>query len=275
MKMLLVLLLCVMLLFCGCAKVDDGADAVPPITDSAASSETTESENGDISSGEPEHENSAGEENVTTGDSESEDIVGEENNSTEDSEFLDKYHEGVSLVAPSHLYPFVLVPGKEDMFEEAWGTYEQVEGYMYVKNMKTNEIIQLSEEPVIPAFFDTSKYVYCITEGNQLVQVDYTGELWQVLYDAQYGDLADVKYRFEKLFFLDGEYLCLYDLAEKGTVPLRHVPGATRVIACPDGTLLIRNKNKEYFAYNYQTDEFRAVPDEYEVNALISGRTTE
>ena len=176
------------------------------------------------------------------------------------------------LVAPNHLYPFVLTSAKEDMFEEAWGTYEKKEGYLYVKNRDTNEIIQISDEPVYPVIFDTTEFIYCITEDNQLIQADYTGELWRVLYEAQYGDLASIKYRTEKLYYIDGEYVCLYDLSQKTAVPLRLVPGITRIIPCADGTLVLRNKNKEYFAYDYRSNSFRAVLDEYELNALISGK---
>ena len=176
------------------------------------------------------------------------------------------------MIAPDPLYPFVLDSGKEDMFEEAWGTYEKKEGYLYVKNMDTNEIVQISDEPIYPVFFDTKDFIYCITEDNQLVQADYTGELWRVLHEARYGDLANITYRTGKLYFIDGEYVCLYDLSQKTAVPLRLVPGITRIIPCADGTLVLRNKNKEYFAYDYRSDNFRAVLDEYELDALISGK---
>ena len=190
--------------------------------------------------------------------------------STENAELEKFIQEAEYAVAPEHLFPFVLVPDKEELFDDAWGTYEEVEGYMYVKNLETKEIVQISDEPVYPVFDDTAEHLYFITEDNQLVQTDYTGRLWQVLYEAEYGDLASVWYRSGNLFFLDGEYICKHDLADKLTVPLKMVPDVVLVYPCADGTLLLRKENKEYFAYDYQTRSMSTVLDEYETNALLS-----
>lgn len=191
--------------------------------------------------------------------------------STEDLEFEEFANDASYMVAPEPWHPFVLVPQNEYLLENAWGTYEEVDGFLYVKNMNTMEIIQISDKPMQPALFDTKEYMYCITEDNQLIQADYTGEYWRVLYEAQYGDLAAVWYRTGKLYFIDGEHVCIYELARNIAVPLKIVPGVVSVYPCPDGTLLLRNQYNEDIAYDYRANSLRVVTDECEVDALISG----
>ena len=190
--------------------------------------------------------------------------------STEDLQLDKRISEAEYALAPEPLYPFVLVPGMEELFEDAWGIYAEVEGYMYVKNLETKEIVQISDEPVYPVFEDTLEHLYFITEDNQLVQTDYTGELWQVLYEAEYGTLASVRYLSGNLFFLDGEYVYKFDLANKLAVPLRMVPDAVSVYPCADGSLLLRDQDNNYMVYNLQTKNFSTGLTEYEANALRS-----
>ena len=56
--------------------------------------------------------------------------------STEDLEFEEFANDASYMVAPEPWHPFVLVPQNEYLLENAWGTYEEVDGFLYVKNMK-------------------------------------------------------------------------------------------------------------------------------------------
>ena len=97
-------------------------------------------------------------------------VFADDHISTEDMEFEELVSAEEYALAPEPLYPFVLVPSKEYMFDDAWGTYEEIEGFSAIA---TNETIAKNDSKLSIPLYVNKK------DGEDVVDVDVAIDNWK------------------------------------------------------------------------------------------------
>ena len=98
------------------------------------------------------------------------------------------------------------------------------EGYPYVYEIAKKEPYLLASQRV--KYLQTAKFaVYCATEKDRVIAIDYSGQILNELYPGLYGGIAGLEVWQNTLFILDGDRVIRYNTEDN----------TFRVIAqCPD-----------------------------------------
>ena len=177
-------------------------------------------------------------------------------------------------IAPDDLFPFVFSDGSDFAWyrENVVGESDCVSGYLYVKDMKTGQITQILEEPV-SRFRETQDYLYCVTADQKLICTDYTGSIYIHLYGAMYGDIKWLDYYANSLYFVDGEHVIKYSIADGTAATLIEQAGIETVYPFAVDQLLLTTDMDETIYLNIETGETCALETEAEINEVLTGYT--
>lgn len=177
-------------------------------------------------------------------------------------------------IAPDDLFPFVFSDGPDFAWyrENVVGESDCVSGYLYVKDMKTGQITQILEEPV-SRFRETQDYLYCVTADQKLICTDYTGSIYIHLYDAMYGDIKWLDYYANSLYFVDGEHVIKYSIADGTAATLIEQAGIETVYPFAVDQLLLTTDMDETIYFNIETGEMSVLETEAEIDEVLTGYT--
>lgn len=159
--------------------------------------------------------------------------------------------------APSHLYPFVYSE-TNDLQNIELGPNDCVDGYLYVKNRNTGEILQILDEPIL-AITETKNALYCITEDSRIIKTDYTGETYELLYPASSNRLSCLDYYNGALYFMDGNCVQKIDLSTGESITLFQQEGMALVFPYADTKLLIYMQEGDPISYDPATGECKVL----------------
>lgn len=159
--------------------------------------------------------------------------------------------------APRHLYPFVYSETSA-LQNLTLGPTDCVDGYLYVKNNNTGEILQILDEPIL-AITVTKSALYCITEDSRIIKTDYTGETYELLYPASGNSLSSLEYYNGALYFLDGNRVQKMDLSTGETITLYQQAGIASVLPYADTKLIIHMQEGDPISYDTATGEYKVL----------------
>ena len=172
-------------------------------------------------------------------------------------------------IAPLHLYPFIYSEDDNfSFFREIIGPCNCIPGYLYVKNLITNEIVQLWDEPV-SELVDTADFVFCITANNKIIQVDYTGTYSKVLHSSS-TPLSSIIHFNTSVYFIDNYSVMRYNLSNRSIESLLHEDGITSVFPYASNLLLLESNTTKQFTFNCITGKRSAELCDHDVAALLS-----
>lgn len=172
-------------------------------------------------------------------------------------------------ISPLHLFAFIY--SEDDSFSfyrEFIGPCECVPGYLYVKNLNTDEITQLWTEPV-SELVDTANYVFFVTHDNKLMQTDYTGTKQSLLYEATHGSLFSIIHYNDAVYFIDGIKIMRYDLSTNRVVTLLEKEDLTSVFPYNGHHLIIEDSNNQQFTFDSTLNKLELINNENDVERLL------
>lgn len=134
------------------------------------------------------------------------------------------------------VYPIHYVEPLIELYADKLGTFNGQEGFLYLYNEDTKEIIQLSDD-TYETVCDLIGHVFFSSNGGQLTHyVEDTGERY-ALYTAKNGIIRAIDYFNDSnnpiLYFLDGPNLIRYDLLTGETSEVGVFNDATTVVVSP------------------------------------------
>lgn len=187
--------------------------------------------------------------------------------STEDFTTLDDF--GYS---PESLYPFVYRLSDDwTFFREYIGPCDCEEGYLYVQDLTTKEIIQVLDVPVTN-FTETEDSLYCIV-GNKIIKTDYVGRTYTELFTSD-SAISSLEFYNNKLYFLNGNDVTTYNLASNSTAVLLQDTTAAVVMPLPGNKLLLRESNEECSIYHIASRSYTVLTGENAVAEYLDVTNT-
>lgn len=92
-----------------------------------------------------------------------------------------------------------------------------------MKDHFEDKIWKVLEQPV-SMFRETSDTIYCIISEKSIVQVDYFGNNFTVLYEANYA-LDNLELLDNSLYFIENEHIMVLNLETREARPICYCPG--------------------------------------------------
>lgn len=173
-------------------------------------------------------------------------------------------HPEIDFDGPMVFYPFVYTeePGWAWARELIGDCSVCVPGYLYLQDLTTKEITQIIEDPV-DMFCSDHEILYCLVNGNSIVQTNYWGEDKTVLYTAQYGNLATLEHWADTLLFSDGEHVIRFDLMTSSWEDYGIFVGITDIYLGEDDSFVwINSEGVEYTRQADGHDEVVYLPED-------------
>lgn len=175
-------------------------------------------------------------------------------------------------IAPEHLYPFVYTLSDSfDFFREyVIGPNNCVPGYLYVKD-KNSGIITKIYDKQIQSFTETNDFLYCITDDNAIIKLDYSGQSYELLYPASETQLTSLEYYNGGLYFLEGDKVKLYNLATSESQTLFEHSGLLSVFPYNNDQLHLEVSDSNPIIYSISTCQLTVLTDEYGIEQIFGG----
>ena len=179
-------------------------------------------------------------------------------------------------MAPSNLFPFIY--SEDGDFEwfvvNVIGPNSCEQGYLYVKNLDTSEIVQILDQPV-ESFRETHDYLYCVTDDMEIIQVDYSGQQPMVIRTASTEDILSLDYYNDNLYFVVDNQVHQYNLVTRIETVLVEYDNIISIYPYADNFLIMRNSDAEMYNVDITTGEVVLLAGETEVNELVHSNVFE
>ena len=174
----------------------------------------------------------------------------------------------IDCLAPDTLFPFIYSDSEDWQFWRDYiGDCDCDDGYLYVKDKTTGEIVQILPEKVL-CFRETQEFLYCVTEDNLIKQVDYNGENAEVLYEASFGVLSELEYHAVNLFFIDGEYIVRFCLYTNEADVVADSSGIVSIYPYDMDKLLLTTENETYLVCDLVSGTLAVMEDQNEAENI-------
>lgn len=174
-------------------------------------------------------------------------------------------------IAPGHLYPFVYTESESwSWFRSQLIPHDYVPGYLYVENSRTNSVSQILDEQVI-IFTETTNYLYCITQDGRIVQTDYEGGLYKVLYTYTRGSHPCIEYQDGRIVFMDGSHVIIMDAETGDWQDVGEAPGMAQLHPASENYLLMKDPDGKFYGFDIRNGEIIALTTNAMIDDLLDG----
>lgn len=151
-------------------------------------------------------------------------------------------------------YPFVY--SEEEGFawvEELIGDCSScLPGYLYVQKLSTGERWQVLDQPV-DLFRSSGETLYCIVDGSDILQTNYWGQAPIALYNAAYGNIDNLEFLDDKLYFSDADRVICLDLHNHNSEELAVCDGITFLFPLSANAFVWSGIADETYRHNIDT----------------------
>lgn len=151
------------------------------------------------------------------------------------------------------------------------------DGYLYTKKWETGEITQLLNEKV-KVVRESLSYVFCITENNAFLRVNYVGGRdVQLIYQAVDSEITLLSSNRNIYLFVEGNHVIKYDALTQTLSPAAVCDRITSVYPLSDTTFTWENEGGERFIHDISanTDQLILSDAEYDNLFLASDTSNE
>lgn len=168
---------------------------------------------------------------------------------------------------------FAFVYNEEAWLNEYLGENECIPGYLYVEDKYTEEIRLLTTESV-KILRDTPNAVFCVMTDERIVQMDYSGQSMETIYQASRGDITYCERLDNQLCFVEGDYIICLDLTTLGVHVVLEHENITQAFLHTADLIIWREGSAQYYLYN-RTTNMNTPLSEYELRDMTSTSITE
>lgn len=174
------------------------------------------------------------------------------------------------LRAPDGYLPFIY--RDDGSLDDVVGDNACWPGYLYVKNLATEELMLVTNVPV-RAFKATLFYLYCLTDNNRILQVSYIDGKMECLYVGNNGTISSMDFFENQVFFVEDGQIIRYSIPNQQKYVITQEKNYVSVYALSRNMLVATAKDgKTYSISQYQYPYEQTLLETEEALAALAER---
>lgn len=165
-------------------------------------------------------------------------------------------------------YPFIYDSNNEWFVDNLIGPTNCQNGYLYVKNLETGNIIKLISEP-INVYAQFNNGVYFIF-GNSVYYVDFDGNIQKTFSSSSVLNGSILELQNGNLYFCEGSKIIKYNINNQTKTTIARANNVSMLFIKSDNEIVYKANDNVYYINNNSVERStRIITDEYEYNRLF------